>query len=331
MNKTKVLLGILVILCVSIIIFCQIEWIKYPKAVLIKSSLPEAWDSIAIGQPTCLVEDNIFKIWYVGAGVSNNKIVSSIGYAHSIDGIHWKKYAGNPVLKVGPFGSWDQGWIDTPTVCRDYFEYKMWYLGMPSWESPPVNAKIGLATSPDGIHWKKYPGNPVFTKGSESDWDGFWIESPSVIWDEEDGLYKMWYTGVDRNWKIRIGYAFSPDGINWTKYKNNPVLDLGKEDSWEDLWVAVCSVNKRGNLYEMWYCGVSKTDMSDGIVNSPKIGLAISFDGLHWEKHPGNPILSNAWAPTVVLYNGEYKMWYESTTGIYLAESKLMKKGKNRR
>ncbi|MCP2519712.1 hypothetical protein NLC26_03425 [Candidatus Aminicenantes bacterium AC-708-M15] len=330
-DKIKKLIGIISFMCVTAILFCQIEWTKFSNPVLTKSTSSKGWDFIAIGQPTCLVDNNIFKMWYVGAGIFNNKLISSIGYAYSFNGINWIKYGKNPILKVGPSGSWDQGWIDTPTVCKDKFGYKMWYLGMPSLETPPLNAKIGLAISSDGINWEKYSGNPVFSKGSENDWDGFWIESPSVIWDEEDGLYKMWYTGVDRNWRCRIGYAYSPDGINWTKYKDNPILDLGEEGSWEDLWVAVCSVNKRGKLYEMFYCGVSKTDMLDGRVDSPKIGLAISFDGVHWKKHPDNPILSDAWAPTVVLYESKYKIWYELSTGIYLAESKLRKVAKGRR
>ncbi len=47
----------------------------------------------------------------------------------------------------------------------------------------------------------------------------------------------MWYTGaMDNpnfsNWTFRIGYAESNDGINWTKYVKNPVLEEGDYVTW---------------------------------------------------------------------------------------------------
>ena len=62
-------------------------------------------------------------------------------------------------------------------------------------------------------------------------WDEKWVRYPTVITD--DGEYKMWYVGYDRNEVGRIGYATSTNGIDWTKYPNNPVLDVGSGSAWD--------------------------------------------------------------------------------------------------
>ena len=49
-----------------------------------------------------------------------------------------------------------------------------------------------------------------------------------------DGFH-MWYLGsgsMDDKIAWRIGHATSPDGLNWTKSANEPVLDVGKRGDW---------------------------------------------------------------------------------------------------
>ena len=74
---------------------------------------------------------------------------------------------------------------------------------------------------------EKHPLNPVLPLGDVHEWDsthcGPW-SSPTVLYDEEDGLFKAWYAGSDittRRWWA-MGYAESEDGVNWHK----PVLGL---------------------------------------------------------------------------------------------------------
>ena len=55
---------------------------------------------------------------------------------------------------------------------------------------------------------------------------------PNVIWDESARLFRMWYSGGDQYEPDAIGYAFSTDGLHWTKHPGNPVFqpegaDLG--------------------------------------------------------------------------------------------------------
>ena len=69
----------------------------------------------------------------------------TINYAQT----EWDKYADNPILKVGPAGSWDNKAVLGPSVIVDGEIYKMWYTGLES-----TTYRIGYATSPDGM------GNP---------------------------------------------------------------------------------------------------------------------------------------------------------------------------
>ena len=66
----------------------------------------------------------------------------------------------------------------------------------------------------------------------------------------------MWYSGGGfLNWKV--GYATSEDGSYWTKYTNNPILDVGAPGDWDDGYVSVASViyDSSDHLYKMWYNG----------------------------------------------------------------------------
>lgn len=308
-------------------LFSQTKWTKYANnPVMVKTNF--IWEFFAIGQPTCIMENDTFKMWYCAAGIDHK---GRVFYAHSTDAINWVKHNnGTPVLDVGKQGEWDMRWLDTPEIVRDSMGYKLYYFGAPTDSSPPIHSAIGLATSSDGINWQRDSNNPVLEKGDSTQWDGFWIESPAVLYDEN--IYKMWYTGVAKDWKIRIGYATSPDGKVWTKYPLNPVLEVGTAGSWEDLWAAVPAVIKTDTLYEMWYSGISVADKMDDVIDTVRAGYATSTDGINWNKYFDNPILSSfdlpydsagPWAPDVVRDKNEYKMVYETQSGFCLATSPI--------
>ena len=43
------------------------------------------------------------------------------------------------------------------------------------------------------------------------------VMCPSVIWDGQARLFRMWYSGGEQNEPNAIGYATSPDGLTWKK------------------------------------------------------------------------------------------------------------------
>jgi len=120
--------------------------------------------------------------------------------------------------------------------------------------------------------------------GAPGAWDDYHVSGPSVLY--EDGTYKMWYTGNDGS-NTRIGYATSPDGIVWTKYAGNPVLDLGAPGAWDDVNVFDPSVLFEAGTYKMWYAGYDDSTWRIGYATSSAT-IAIRTDKLTY--HKGDPM-----------------------------------------
>jgi len=74
---------------------------------------------------------------------------------------------------------------------------------------------------------------------------------------------------------MKIGYATSSDGINWTVENNDScVLDLGQAGNWDSRQVRMASVQHFNDTLRMWYGGI---DEAFGF-NNFKIGYAWCYD-----------------------------------------------------
>ena len=220
----------------------------------------------------------------------------------------WFKYFQNPVLRVGPAGGFDDKSIDCETIGWFNDRYMMWYIGT----SFAFSCEMGVATSPDGTTWTKYEGNPILRPGSPGAWDEALLICQSVVYDELEQRYKMWYVGCNMAGAFGIGYATSLDGFHWTKYAGNPVLTVSQ--GWEYSDMEGQTVLKTPDGYKMWYGSYSIE------TEECKIGYAWSPDGVHWTKYPGNPVFTpnpGQWdgysidTPDVHYVDGVYHMWYK--------------------
>jgi len=161
------------------------------------------------------------------------------------------------------------------------------------------------------VNFTPMENNPVF-KGTDADtWDKNIRERGFILL--EDGIYKMWYSGYiggDSDPKY-LGYATSEDGIDWTRYSDEPVF----ADKWtEDMFVV-----KHENVYYMFAEG--KNDLAH---------LLTSADGIQWEEQGdlvildtnGNPIPPPYGTPAVLVEDGKWYLYYErNDLGIWLATS----------
>jgi len=273
-------------------------WTKYSENPVLKPGPPDSWDIEELGDPEVLKDGSVYRMWYWG----NDGMIDRIGYATSTDGINWTKYG--PVLEPGAPGTWDSSGIGELSVIKDGNTYKMWYSG-----DDGVNGRIGYTVSNDGINWQKCASNPVLDIGPSGSSDDESVTEPSVI--KDGNTYKMWFTANDSG---PVGYAISDDGINWTKYPRNPVLDFGAPGSWDDAEVDNPFVIKNCDVYEMWYGGRH---------NVSAIGYATSREGIWWTKYGGNPVLRpglpGSWddkvdCPSVIKDGSLYKMWYDASS-----------------
>jgi predicted GH43/DUF377 family glycosyl hydrolase len=220
--------------------------------------------------------------------------------------------------------------ICDPSVLFDNGMFRMWAGCI---ESDVNYASICYSESSDGTSWT----TPiiVFTPSNLSGaWDNTKTEIPTVIKDstETEPLkrYKMWYGGADSlapNVVDSMGYAYSPDGINWTRLpaaqspfgQDGLVFEPGIINGDAGV-VSDPTALKVGSTYHIWY-------NSFGGGDSLYISHATSPDGINWSRDPANPVLSptEIWEgqgtgtisadvshPTVMWDGFQYKMWYGS-------------------
>ncbi len=239
----------------------------------------------------------------------------------------WTKDPNNPVLRrdtiVASLPN-DIYAISDCWVLKEGNVYKMWYTGG-GFNYPPdtlMRSRICYATSTDGVNWNKYVNNPVLDVSYTGGWDSLGVETVSIIIDSlapSNQRYKMWYAGQTYNsYRYEIGYAYSPDGMSWTKHAN-PVLQVGASNQWDNGFLEGPSVIKDGSGYKMWYCGYDVTVDGNSTDGKANLGYATSNDGINWIKYAGNPVLvtgTNGWDsiyvqdPHVIKEGAEYHMWY---------------------
>ena len=127
----------------------------------------------------------------------------------------------------------------------------------------------------------------------------------------------MWYTGLSTGGVGYGFYAFSSDGLDWTRYSQTPVLMPGPYGSWDSYHLSPGPVIKEDGIYKMYYNG---WEYQEGAWH---IGLATSTDGINWTKYSGNPILSGgSWdlhcsAHSMVKKDGIYYMFYTGSPENY--------------
>ncbi len=200
-----------------------VNWTKYAGNPVLTVGAPGEWDESEVGGPRVIFDGVTYHLWYHGY---TGECCDSIGYATSTDGIHWTKYANNPVFGPGAPGEWDDTFVFFTALTDESDHYNMWY------SVGGGKTNIGFAASLDGIDWTRSLDNPVLTIGDPGSWDEQHIFAPTVV--KNSGLYHMWYSGYNGAWDSAFGYATSLDGISWTKSLSNPVFLPGAPTQWDE-------------------------------------------------------------------------------------------------
>ena len=98
------------------------------------------------------------------------------GFATSTDLINWKRHPGNPVLKVGPAGDFDDRFASDPVVLRHEDRWIMFYFGNCS----DGHARDGVAFSDDLQQWRK-AGEILIDVGPAGSVDSLYAHKPGII------------------------------------------------------------------------------------------------------------------------------------------------------
>ena len=170
------------------------------------------------------------------------------------------------------------------------------------------------------VDFVPYEKNPVFIARGSGHWDARIRERGWIL--REGGTYHMWYTGYADQGKDQtrlLGYATSPDGLQWTRHRHNPLL--------RGHWVEDMCVVKHGDTYYMFAEGLH--DIAQ---------LLTSTDRVHWtrvgsldiRRRDGSPVPGPYGTPTVWMEDDTWYLFYErKDEGVWLAISKDLRVWKN--
>ncbi len=234
--------------------------------------------------------------------------------------------AGNPLFQGAGPGHWDAMIRERGWILWDGDHYKMWYTG---YDGTREGVKmLGLATSSDGVHWKRSPRNPLYEK--------HWVEDMMVV--RQGDRYYMFAEGRGDQAHLLI----SDDGLQWsrkgpldvrlqngepipagpygtpTAFHHDGVWNLFYERYDAGVWlarskdmnvwtnvsdepvlrpgpaaydkkfIAMNQIIPHNGRFYAYYHGSGEEDQPKRLWCTC---LAVSDDLTHWTKYPGNPLL----------------------------------------
>ncbi len=258
--------------------------------------------------------------------------------------VHFRPHESNPVFEAAGPGHWDEMIRERGWILREDDGYHLWYTG---YQRPESSGKsLGYATSPDGIHWTRHPGNPVVS--------GLWTEDVMVV--KEGGTYYMFAEGqgdqahllssTDRvHWteqgvldiRMRNGSPLSPgpfgtpaalceNGVWHLFYeRNDAAIWLARStdlkvwtnvrdepvlrpgpESYDRTMVALNQVIRHEGRYYAYYHATCPENGRDRW----SMNVAASPDLLHWTKYPGNPVLKPDFSSGLLVHDGtQYRLY----------------------
>ena len=261
------------------------------------------WDSMDVLNPSVINYGGMLLNYY--SGWDGN--VWRTGLAVSLDGVSWEKIGGY-LLDIRE-DYWDNTYIAANGSAACYADRIYYYYQ--GTDAANGYAQIGLAISSDGYSFEERSDLPVLTVGEAGTWDSCGVADPYVI-NFGEKLY-MYYLGMDELSVQRIGVAMSNDGINWVKYKNNPIMDVGVLGAFDENGLGEPSVVYKAPYFYMLYTGRNAHEQRN-------LGFAVSADGVNWKKMNYHGIIDlskNDWdnqviCDTTLLDQGDgfISVWY---------------------
>ena len=176
----------------------------FAKSLALLTDNPERWDGSRIFSPQVIRTATEYVMYYTGVDVNPRNPALQIGRATSTDGITWTKYDdpettgrryedSDPVLKVGQDSAWDATNVSNPQVLRTAENWLMVYRGSFNESLGARTPGVGFAASPEGIHWERFEGNPVFLP--QEVMPDFFFSSP--VWLYFQNQHFLYFSAYD--------------------------------------------------------------------------------------------------------------------------------------
>lgn len=182
-----------------------------------------------------------------------------------------------PIINVGEVG-WDSVDVLNPSVIKFNGQYYNYYSGYDGevW-------RTGLAISENGESWTKIENNPILDIRKD-EWDNSYIAANGSAVCFKGKVYYFYHGTNAENGKAEIGLAISENGEFFDFRTDEPVLKVGMGASWDASGVADPYVIVFDDKLYMYYLGMDEFGVQ-------KLGVAVSSDGMVWNKYERNPIM----------------------------------------
>ncbi|MBT8044836.1 MAG: hypothetical protein KJO79_07790, partial [Verrucomicrobiae bacterium] len=145
------------------------------------------WEQSCIYQPWLVEYNGRYYNFYNAA----NGNIEQTGLAFSHDLRNWKRHANNPVIPVGPEGSYNQKFSADPKVFRDGDHWVSFFFGVGK-----GGAHIMAAFSRDLVHWTVNPEPLYKAGGNPSGLDKKYAHKISLVWNPANETYYLFYNAV---------------------------------------------------------------------------------------------------------------------------------------
>ena len=136
-------------------------------------------------------------------GVAGADLKSDFGRAA------WKQLCDEPILT--PELPWERLCIEAPSVIKRDDGYYLFYAG--GYNNEPQ--QIGVATSQDGIHWRRVSDSPLLPNGRPGEWNSSESGHPGIFKDADGRTYLFFQGNNDdgKSWYLSaVEIGWNPSG-----------------------------------------------------------------------------------------------------------------------
>jgi predicted GH43/DUF377 family glycosyl hydrolase len=286
-----------------------LAWQHSPRNPVIPAT-GHTWKRFWTANPDVLGFAGKRLLYYRGNGIlpsTDGRRHDRIGVAEitgiASDQLELQELAGGlPVVDVGLKGAFDAEHVLDPAAT--VFQGKIWLYYSGIGGGPD---SIGLATSPDGVHFEKV-GRVLEGRAPDVVVKGKGI---SMLYQKKnpDGRYEFYL-------------AHAEDGIHFEDIMKRAVFSPAEGHAWDNFDVSTGRLYPVDDEYLLLY------GASSYLVDQPEyFGLARSTDLIHWARHPGNPIFGCGpkgaedggaiWFPALIETEARFVLLYEGSRGNY--------------
>ena len=253
-----------------------VSWSVDATPLLQPSPDPESFDGLRVETPSVIFHQGVFHMYYSGISRKGPGGPIAIGHAASVDGIHWTKDPGNPVLAPsGNTSDWNGHHVGEPgaAVINGHVYVFFAAAGVNLEASPPaVTRDIGFAVSKDGSRFgdqmvvlprgRRYPASEGYEGYSTPEvvlFDG----AIHIFYD----VWKLTPGETAERTQVALHHASTRDGITWVE-DAAPIFTRG-DFPWTAREIRAPAVIAIDDRVIMWFAG-------DDILNGGAGGIGVA-------------------------------------------------------